>query len=175
MNIYGEKVVLRAITSEDTNILLELINDPEVEKYLGGKSFPVSKEAQANWIAGLGSRNDCVRLMIAPKERELEAVGTVILSDIDNINGTAQIHIKLSSNVGQGKGFGTDTIKTMVSYAFTELRLNCIYSEVLENNERSQHVFEKCGFEREGLLRHRVYKDGTFINVVPFSIIKGER
>ena len=36
MNIYGDKIFLRAIEKEDCELLLELINDPEIEIMLGG-------------------------------------------------------------------------------------------------------------------------------------------
>ena len=46
MNIFGDKVVLRAIELYDLDLLLNLINDPDTEKMLGGNSFPISKESQ---------------------------------------------------------------------------------------------------------------------------------
>lgn len=50
MNIYGERIVLRAIFEEDAQFLYNMINDPDTEKMLGGSSFPVSIAAQQNWI-----------------------------------------------------------------------------------------------------------------------------
>ena len=49
MNIYGDKIFLRAIEKEDCELLLELINDPEIEIMLGGNSWPVSHDAQIKW------------------------------------------------------------------------------------------------------------------------------
>ena len=46
MNIYGERIVLRAITEEDAQLLLQMMNDPDTERMLGGASFPVSLSAQ---------------------------------------------------------------------------------------------------------------------------------
>ncbi len=169
MNILGEKIILRAITAGDCDLLLNLINDPATEKMLGGASFPVSPEGQAQWIANLGSRKDELRCVIARQEAPEIGLGTVILSHIDYKNGTAQIHIKMAQDIGRGKGYGTDAINTLVDYAFRELRLHCIYAEVLEYNLPSQKLFQKCGFELEGLLRARVYKDSQYIHVFSFS------
>ena len=168
MNIQGKNVVLRAISMKDANLLMELINDAETEKMLGGSSFPVSLEGQEKWIAAQTGRTDVLRCIVALKENE-EGIGTVILSDIDTKNGVAQVHIKMDKQRGRGKGYGSDALNTIVNYAFGEMRLNCIYADVLEYNTVSQKLFEKCGFLRDGVLRSRVFKGGRYINVVSYS------
>lgn len=171
MNIQGKNVVLRAISMKDANLLMELINDAETEKMLGGSSFPVSLEGQEKWIAAQTGRTDVLRCIVALKENE-EGIGTVILSDIDTKNGVAQVHIKMDKQRGRGKGYGSDALNTIVNYAFGEMRLNCIYADVLEYNTVSQKLFEKCGFHRDGVLRSRVFKGGRYINVVSYSRLK---
>lgn len=171
MNIQGKNVVLRAISMKDANLLMQLINDAETEKMLGGSSFPVSLEGQEKWIVAQTGRNDVLRCIVALKENE-EGIGTVILSDIDTKNGVAQVHIKMDKQRGRGKGYGSDALNTIVNYAFGEMRLNCIYADVLEYNTVSQKLFEKCGFHRDGVLRSRVFKGGRYINVVSFSRLK---
>lgn len=174
MNIFGKKVVLRALEARDNDMLLELINDPETERMLGGAAFPVSFDNQAKWLSAQDNKGNILRCAVAPREDELAAVGTVILSDIDYRNGTAQVHIKMSKERGRGKGYGTDAIQAIVGYAFKELRLNCVYADVLEYNLPSQGLFEKCGFKRDGVLRHRVYKDGDYRNIISYSILKSD-
>ena len=73
------------------------------------------------------------------------------------------------SKDGQGKGYAKDAVNTLVNYAFDELRLHCIYANILSYNEKSVHLFEKCNFQREGILRARVYKQGNYIDVYPYS------
>lgn len=174
MNIYGENIILRGIEADDNNMLLELINDPETERLLGGSSFPVSEYSQKKWFDSTSGASDTLRLIVAPKNDISKALGTIILSDIDMKNATAQIHIKLSPNGGRGRGYGTDAIKALSKYAFLELRLNCIYAEILEYNAVSRKVFEKCGFCHEGTLRCRVFKNGRFTNVESFSLLKDD-
>ena len=171
MNIFGDKVVLRALELSDNQMLLELMNDPETEYMLGGSSRPLSMENQLQWFNSLKIDERTLRCVIVNKD-DSKAIGTVILSDIDSQNGSAQIHIKLSADGARGKGFGTDAINTMVEYAFNELRLHSVYAEVLEYNLISQKTFEKCLFKKDGVLRSRVYKSGQYINVFSYSIVK---
>lgn len=171
MNIHGNNVILRAVSTKDTYLLMDLINDAETEKMLGGSSFPVSYEGQEKWIMAQSGRTDVLRCIIALKESE-EGIGTIILSDIDTKNGVAQVHIKMDKRRGRGKGYGADALNTIVNYAFDEMRLNCIYADVLEYNIISQKLFEKCGFHKEGVLRSRVFKGGKYINVFSYSRLR---
>lgn len=168
MNISGKKVRLRAIEAVDCDLLMSLINDAETEFMLGGWSFPVSKREQDHWFENNTRIATTLRVMIDVGEN---TIGTAMLSDIDYKNGTAQIHIKLCPGDCRHHGYGTDTVNTLVGYAFSELRLHCVYAQVSEHNVASQRLFVKCGFEKEGLLRDRLFKRAHYISVVMFSIV----
>ncbi len=85
------------------------------------------------------------------------------------INGNAH-HIKLSNNAVRKCGFGTDAIQTITAYAFTTLRLHCVYAEIIEYNEPSKKLFEKCGYIFDGVLKSRVFKKGNYWDVYVYSI-----
>ena len=59
-------------------------------------------------------------------------------------------------------------------YAFNELRMHCLYAEVLTYNHVSQSLFEHCGFKKDGILRSRVYKYGAYQDMIAYSIIKDD-
>lgn len=172
MIIMGDTIILRAITIEDAPLLLELINEPETEKMLGGYSFPVSLDEQLKWIESQAGNREVLRCIVADKADEKIGFGTVILSDIDSKNGVAQVHIKMDKKNGRGKGYGTDALNTIVKYAFNEMRMNCIFADVLEYNIPSQRLFEKCGFRKEGILSSRVYKSGKYNNIISYSRVR---
>ncbi|QFF98017.1 N-acetyltransferase [Psychrobacillus glaciei] len=170
MNIVGEKIILRAIEITDKEVLLDIINDTETEYSLGGWSFPTSSLYQEEWIKAQKPSTHILRCMINDT-KDNTTIGTVILSDIDYKNGNAEVHIKLLGN-SRGKGYGADTINTLIKYAFNELRLNCVYAHVNAYNIVSQKLFERCGFVKEGILRNRIFKKGEYHNVIALSILK---
>ena len=171
MIVKGKKVVLRAVEIKDAELLQEMINDEEIERMMWGYSFPVSYHQQVNWIQSLPNDNSVFRAIIEVNE---EAIGTIILSNIDLRNGNAQIHLKLAKSSNRGKGYGSDAVIALSAYAFNELRLNCIYCRVNEENIASQKMFTKCGFIKEGKLRSRVYKNGRFFDFYEYSLLKDE-
>ncbi|MEG1781525.1 MAG: GNAT family protein [Clostridium sp.] len=168
MNLYGEKIFLRAIEPSDKTLLLSIINNPETEAMLGGWSFPISLKQQENWIESLPYNQGTLRCIIQPLN-EKEGIGTIMLTDIDYKNGNAEVHIKLTDASVRKKGYGTDAVNTIVKYAFEELRLHVVYARVSDINKASEGLFCKCGFTFEGKLQDRVYKNGTYITVSSFA------
>lgn len=171
MYIKGEKVLLRAIELSDAEVLRSMINDEEIERMMWGYSFPVAHHQQIKWIENLSGEKNVFRAMI---DVDGVGIGTVILSDLDMRSGTAEIHIKIANAGKRGRGHGTDAVLALLRYAFEELRLNCVYCRVKEDNIASQKMFEKCGFVKEGCLRSRVYRQGRYFDFYEYSILKSE-
>ncbi len=171
MFIKGEKVLLRAIEVTDADVLRDMINDDDIERMILGYSFPVSRHQQVKWIENIANEKSIFRAIIDVNNK---AIGTIILSDIDMRNGTAEMHIKIAKNADRGKGYGTDAVHALLSYSFDTLRLNCINCRIKEDNIGSQKLFEKCGFVKEGSLRSRVYRDGKYHDLYQYSLLKSE-
>ena len=171
MFIKGNKVLLRAVELDDAAVLRQMINDEEIERMMWGYSFPVAHHQQIRWIENLQNERSVFRAMI---DVDGTAIGTIILSDIDMRNGIAEIHIKLADECERGKGYGSDAVAALIKYAFNELRLNCVYCRIKEDNIASQKMFEKCGFSKDGCLRSRVYRNGRYYDFYEYSVLKSE-
>jgi len=166
-------IFLRAIEENDLELLKEMINDPLIEIMTGGYSYPVSSLQQRIWYENVLVDNDDLRLIIETKNDG--AVGIVMLTNIDWKNRTAEFHskIKTTGNL-RGKGLGTMATTAIVKYGFDHLNLKLIYSTIIEYNNASQRVKEKCGFVKDGVLRNRIFKNGEYHNVTIWSIQTGE-
>ena len=171
MFIKGEKVLMRAVELSDARVLRQMMNDENIENMMWGYSLPVSEHQQVRWIENIPNEKNIFRAMI---DVDGTAIGTIILSDIDMRNGIAEIHIKLANSCERGKGYGTDAVSALVTYAFNVLRLNCIYCRIKEDNKASIKLFEKCGFAREGYLRSRVFRNGRYYGFYEYSILKSD-
>ena len=62
----------------------------------------------------------------------------------------------------QNQGIGTALMKTVLELADNWLMLVRVELEVFADNERAIHLYEKFGFEKEGLLRMSVVRDGQY-------------
>ena len=163
-----KKVELRPIRSSDAQFLMELNNNDEIAKYVVGTPKKVTLEEQKKWMELLKEEKSTVRFIV---ECNQKSIGMVIISDISYVNLTANVNIKLHPSAW-GEGYGKKSVNLAVSYCFSKLGLKCLTAHVLSYNNASLTLFEHCGFQREGLLRSRIVKNGNREDIVSFSIIE---
>lgn len=169
MILKDDVVLLRAIEEDDANVLMNLINDPEVENSVFGWSYPVSLSSQKKWILNL-SNDTTVRYII---DVDKEAVGVAIISSIDMKNRTSNMNIKLLKSA-RGRGIAMHALGLIIRYCFDELNMYCLTANVIERNENSRKLWIKLGFNEDGVLRQRIYKNGTYHNIVSYSLLREE-
>ncbi len=169
MNIYGKKVVLRAMEKEDCEMIREMFNDPEIENLVVGWALPVSKYAQEKWFENYYNDQKNFRFVIETKEDG--AIGIATLTDIDWKNRRATHGIKLLSKQVRTKGIGTDTVMAIMRYAFDELQLNRLDGSWFADNLPSRTMYMKCGWKEEGVKREYVFKNGQYRDLVIVGVL----
>ena len=160
MSISGRKVRLRALEADDVPQLHRWANDPTLWRMLGGWQFPVSQASTRTWLDGLASDRLNQRYGI---ERLDDGVllGAANLVDIDWKNGTASHGMMLGSSDERGKGYGVDTVMAIMRYAFDELRLERLDSDIIADNAASLRLYlGKCGWREEGRQRGWHFREG---------------
>ncbi len=172
MNIYGKKVILRAMEKSDCEMVREMFNDPMIEDLVVGWAFPVSQFAQEKWLdAHYGDQNS-FRFVIETKDDG--AVGIATLTDIDWKNRRATHGIKLANKENRTKGIGTDTVMAIMRYAFDELGLHRLNGSWFDTNAASKGLYKKCGWVEEGIKREYIFKKGQFRDLTIVGILASE-
>lgn len=173
MDLQYGSIKLRAMEPEDANFLFQLLNNPDIEKMVVGKTYSVSEYEENNWIKNFHNSDQCIRWVIEHNDKT--RIGTVILNDINWINRTAEIGIKLDiNNITRKHGDAKDAYYTTLQYAFDELNLNKITATTLEYNEPSIKLHSTMGFKLEGKLRQAVFKSGNYHNLIIFGLLREE-
>lgn len=173
MNIRGKFVTLRAMEEEDQELLREMVNDPDIEKMVGGYSFPISKSQQNNWFNNNVNNQNNIRLIIETEEDG--AVGFANIVNIDWKNRSAFHGIKIANKKFRLRGIGTDTVMAVMKYAFEELQLNRLDGTIIKYNEPSRKLYcDKCGWKLEGIKRKSVFKQNDYHDELIVGILKEE-
>ena len=102
-----------------------------------------------------------------------------LLGDIDlsiyNWTGRdAFVGIGIGERDFWGKGYGTDVMKVILRYAFTELNLQRLTLTVFEYNPRAVRAYEKTGFRHEGRLRQFLNREGRRWDMLFMGILRHE-
>ncbi|SFB31695.1 Protein N-acetyltransferase, RimJ/RimL family [Collimonas sp. OK607] len=93
-----------------------------------------------------------VRLAIALRDSD-KLVGTIGFHSISPLHKTAEIAYDLAPSVW-GRGIAPSVCAAVANWGFSHLGAVRIQATALDSNTRSVRVLEKCGFQREGLLRN---------------------
>lgn len=74
-----------------------------------------------------------------------------------------------------GKGYMTESIKSVIKYAFEVMNIDLLSVFHYPHNIRSKRVIEKCGFEYEVTIKqaHKIY-DGQIFDTVCYCILREE-
>ena len=84
-------------------------------------------------------------------------IGNCSYYNINKTKGEAELGIMIGDRDYWDKGYGTDTVITLLNYIFQETDLKRIYLKTLNSNRRAQRCFEKCGFTSYGYINRDGY------------------
>ena len=74
----------------------------------------------------------------------------------------------------QGKGYMKEAVRIVIAYSFKELELHRIEASTLIDNERSQGVLRRCGFEELGISKKYLYINGEWRDHMVFYKVKSK-
>lgn len=89
-------------------------------------------------------------------------------------HGDTFIGIGLGERDAWGNGYGTDAMRIMLRYAFTELNLHRVSLDVFEYNPRAIRSYEKAGFKHEGRMRQSMLREGRRWDLLFMGITQAE-
>lgn len=165
----NEKLSLRPVEPEDLELLYVWENDPALWS-VGNTRQPFSKYALKQYI--LDAAKDIyetlqLRLMMVDNV-SLETVGTVDLFDFDIHNSKIALGLFVDAQF-QGKGFAKAALSLTEEYVFGFLKLNQLYCHIAATNTASRNMFEKEGYESNGVLKKWIKTIDGYDDIILFQ------
>jgi RimJ/RimL family protein N-acetyltransferase len=151
LNLVGEKVALGPLRRDLLPLYQQWINDFNVMQNLGGEPRPMTAEAETAWFEHAATSSEQVLFTIY-ELATLRPIGTTDLR-LDRTNQTAVFGILIGVKALWGKGYGTETTRVMLDYAFHVLGLHNVMLTVYPRNERGVRAYRRAGFREIGLRR----------------------
>ncbi len=167
----GKLVRLAAPLPEDSEIFAGWTQDDEYLRLLDDD--PIRPLAPANF-ADFASPNssDCYFHLRTLSEDRL--IGFAVLFNIKWSNQSAGMAMGIGIPEYRGKGYGSDGLRLLLNYAFSELNLYRVELTVLDYNSSAIRAYERAGFVREGVKRQAVQRHGQRYDLLCYSILRDE-
>lgn len=172
--LIGKKTYLRGLELSDIDELMKFWNNGDVREFLM-VIFPHSRFEEEEWIKSTWERkknNDFV-FGIIDKEND-RYIGNIELSVINQRSKRGVLGIVIFNPGYWGKGYGSDSLKILINFGFSNLNLHSIELEVFENNTRAIACYKKVGLKINGRKREAIYRKGNYNDMLIMDILAEE-
>lgn len=169
----GPRVELRAVNREDLPRICEFHNDVEIALLLADDPVP---RPLAYWENKFDQQ--------AKAEHQDDAwfgiwtdgklIGETGLEGWDATSRNCELGIWIGDREYWGKGYGRETIRLLLDYAFRIRNQEKVWLTVNGDNERAYRCYRACGFVEEGRLRRQLWMKGQYIDYIYMGILREE-
>lgn len=169
-----ERLLLRTLTSDDSDRIEELAGDYDVAKSTLNIPHPYPKGSAVQFIDNI---------LISEKNNKI-AMFAITLKESRLLIGLANLNLAASYKRGElaywvgkqywGKGYGTEAVETLLEYGFNQLNLHRIFAASFTSNPGSWRVMEKIGLKYEGTLKQHVARFGNYYDLAYYGLLKDE-
>lgn len=180
-NLESPAILLRPFEEEDTDTLLAILAEPEVNRLTGSvgtsqeaaqKMTSATRKRTVEWYESRNQQDD--RLDLAIYSKKMKAiVGEVVINEWDANSNSANYRILIGKK-GRDQGIGQVATRLLVAYAFDYLALNRLELEVFSFNPRARHVYEKNGFVYEGTKREAFKFDDQWVDSDCYAMLASD-
>ncbi|HZT91199.1 MAG TPA: GNAT family protein [Gaiellaceae bacterium] len=164
-------VVLRALREDDRDAVLRTMRDDVVARWLNMPHNPDAHDFESllrltrDWRAS-GERFD----FVVTESGDDVALGAVVASRRHRENYEITY---LAAADGRGRGLMTRGVRLVCAWLFGE-GVGRIELRTHPDNEASQRLAERCGFQREGRERQSIWLHGRRADAILWSLLPGE-
>ena len=171
--LIGKNISLKALEEKDLDKIFAWKNNYELANLIKTHPLPVARYEIEEWLKRNQSDKNQILWGIYDLKSD-ELLGIARLMFIDWISSNAEFGIFIGSKSGRGKGLGKETTKMVLNFAFNDANLHKVYLKVTESNAKAIGLYESCGFDKEGLLKHHFWNNGKYENIVMMGLLKNE-
>lgn len=160
-NLYLRSLLIIDITSGYINAL----NDKEVVRLTEARHQKWDEESVKQYVRESNVEGVSKLIGIFLKESG-KHIGNIRLFNFSEKHKRAELSIMLWDKLQWSKGYGAESIMAACDYAFNELKLHKICADYYSVNTASAKMFQKAGFEIEGVFRDHFVLDGEYAGSV---------
>ncbi|MET4559000.1 ribosomal-protein-alanine N-acetyltransferase [Lysinibacillus parviboronicapiens] len=167
-----QRLVLREIKQEDAQGIFNCFSNRDVTRYYGQDTLESVEQAAkfVEFFSNLYTEKRGIRWGIEIKGSS-GIIGTIGFNAWLPKHKRAEIGYEIHPDYWRN-GYTTEAVTSVLSYGFEELDLTRIGAVVFIENEASNKLLTKIGFQQEGILRDYMYQDGQAHDTFVYSLLR---
>ena len=172
----GEKVRIRKLERGDLAHIHRWQNDEDVTlwaRFMPDHMVSLSALEKQYEKELAGEEEDRTTFMIEDRT-EGKPIGWCVLRTWDRKHVNADLGLAFGEKEYWGRGFGTETMRLLLTLVFDHQGWHRAELWTLEENERMIRLARKFGFRDEGHEREAVYFGGKYRDIVSMGLLKSE-
>jgi RimJ/RimL family protein N-acetyltransferase len=173
VNVVGEKVALGPLAREHIPLITRWRNDFSVQRTFGDIPRGRTIESITAHYEGSARGSDAYWFIIYERAT-MRPIGHTDLFEVDWRGRTCTFGILIGEADGRGKGYGTETARLMLDYAFTALGLHSVMLCTDSFNLAGQAAYRKAGFKEFGRRRQCSFLNGELLDIVYMDCVASE-
>lgn len=156
-----------------TETYVSWLNDKSVCEFNGHRHFPYTMAKAESYLEYISKASALIVVALHQKSDKAH-IGNASIGDIDFLNSSATLNILIGEKESWGRGYAFEALSALLRHAFLELNLNRVSCGTSDCNIAMQRVALKLGMKQEGVRRSAMYKNGSYIDMLEYSILKSE-
>lgn len=172
--LIGSYTGLRAIEEKDLNQLLAWRNRPDFRRYFR-EHRELSTIQQRTWYEDICLNDPNTRMFSIVSLQDERLLGAAGLCHINWVDRNADISVYIGKdNIYIDETYTPDVLHIMMKYAFDELCLHRLWTEIYSTDEAKQALFPSLGFTLDGRLRETHWTEHCWVDSLFYSILRNE-
>jgi ribosomal-protein-alanine N-acetyltransferase len=173
--ITSERLLFRTLSKEDvSDRYVNWLNDPAVNQYLETRFFLQTRETCEKFVSDM-EKDPASYLFGIFDQVTLDHIGNIKLGFINPHHQTAQLSLFIGEKSCWGKGYATESIRSITRWGFDQLGMERIEAGCYDSNMGSLRAFLKVGYSVEGFFRSSTVFNGKRVGNFWLGIIKNDQ
>lgn len=172
--LHGTNVRLTALTPNDLPIIARWYQHAEFLRLLDAlPAYPKTEGALAKWLEERQIATNTFLFAMRLLDND-DLLGYVELDEILWTHQVGGVSIGIGDPTHWGKGYGYEAMQLALAFAFNELNLHRVQLTVFSYNKRAMALYEKLGFQREGVYREFLQRNGKRHDMYLYGLLRRE-
>lgn len=168
-------VFFRAFEPEDSILIYKWMNDDNLKQLSVGLNRRMSREECQHWVDARNETSQYQYYWAICSVEDNSMIGYAFITNIHYINRTAEFGGIIIGDPKYHNGIAwIETYLFVLDFVFNRLNMNRFSDTAITEHVSSNKIAEVLYFQKEGVLREAVYKNGRYYDLSLLSLLSKE-